>query len=67
MCIRDSKKTTLTYKRGLFKSGTLKVEPLPELKEGEIYVLYTKAARVQENLMLEVEKAEEEKGMLLKY
>ncbi len=34
---------------------------LPELKEGEIYVLYTKAARVQENLMLEVEKAEEEK------
>lgn len=34
---------------------------LPELKEGEIYVLYNKAARVQENLMLEVEKAEEEK------
>ena len=34
---------------------------LPELKEGEIYVLAAKAARVQENLMLEVEKAEEEK------
>lgn len=28
----QNKKTTLTYKRGLFKSGTLKVEPLPELK-----------------------------------
>ncbi len=34
---------------------------LPELKEGEIYVLYAKAARMQENLMLEMEKAEEEK------
>lgn len=33
----------------------------PELKEGEIYALYAKAARVQENLMLEVEKAEVEK------
>lgn len=33
----------------------------PELKEGEIHVLYAKAARVQENLMLEVEKAEVEK------
>ena len=28
----QNKKTTLTYKRGLFKRGTLKVEPLPELK-----------------------------------
>ena len=34
---------------------------LPQLKEGEIYVLSAKAARVQENLMLEVEKAEAEK------
>lgn len=34
---------------------------LPELKEGEINVLFAKAARVQENLMLEVERAEEEK------
>lgn len=28
----QNKNTTLTYKRGLFKSGTLKVEALPELK-----------------------------------
>ncbi len=34
---------------------------VPELKEGEIHVLFTKAARVQEILLLEVEKAEEEK------
>lgn len=34
---------------------------MPELKEGEIHVLYAKAARVQENLMLEMEKADAEK------